>query len=807
MMFARKCHGYWLRAIVVSILISPCITPAVSAKALEEVIVTAQKREQSLQDVSLPVTAISFDRIETNQVISLEDLQYMVPSFSFGHSLGFAKLFMRGVGLNDQTSGDEPSVAFHVDGAVVNDPKAQFTSLFDLQRVEVLRGPQGILYGRNATGGSINVITAKPTRDFEGYINAGYGNYNRKLFEGAVSGPLNDWISARAAYRGFFHDGYSKNETTGHDVENANRHAGRVQIKFDFTSDVNLLLSGEYYKEDDQDLGLHYERATFPQYLDPTQITQAQAAFAADPSLIPVAARALAPLGLASCCSPPVAGGYPVGKRNYASEFDPQNDKTTWAITSTWNIRLTDHYSIRNITNYRQVSAFFAQDFDMSGNISRYDTNGSAPTIHSRTDYTDQFSNEFQIHYEGERLHGLMALYNFREHEKSTNRSGASPFPVGLVPGLSHQRVFLTGYEDVSSTSVFGNLTYDVTPQWSLKLGARWTQETHTVNTVNYIEVFANPAFTPNPLSSIFHFPLPLIPGVTTLSDAKSTSDWSPMAGLEWRPTDNMLLYYTYSEGFKSATGQIGTTASGIAKPEKIKNHEIGIKSSWLDRSLTLNLDAFHYNFDNLQLARTVPAGGGGSGFVNLFENAAQTTGNGVEAELYWQATDRLQVSAAATWLDVKFDKFSSVSNFDPCSILVSITSALVPNGICTPQVQSFKGNTTRNTPKWAFNLHGDYDYPLANGGQLSLGGDISYKGKQYFSETNDNAESAKAYTLFDATLTYTAPGEKWHVTAWGKNLSNELVAAGSFAVSLSRTVGTTFLPPRTYGVTLGYNF
>lgn len=807
MMSGKTHERYFLSAVVFSFILLQCLAPTVYAKALEEVIVTAQKREQTLQDVSIPVTAISFDRIETDQIISLEDLQYIVPSLSFGHSLGFAKIFMRGIGLNDQTSGDEPSVAFHVDGAVVNDPKAQFTSLFDLQRVEVLRGPQGILYGRNATGGSINVITAKPTRDFEGYIHASYGNYDRKLVEAAVSGPLNSWISGRIAYRGLWRGGYSKNETTGHDVENANRQGARAHLLFDFTDDVSLLLSGEYYMEDDQDLGLHFKRATFPQYLDPTQIAAAQAAFATDPSLIAASAKALAPLGLASCCSPPVAGGYPVGKRNYASEFDPQNDKTTWAFTAHWKVGLNDRFSVENITNYRQVSGFFTQDFDMSGNISRYDTNGSAPTIHSRTDYTSQFSNEFQIHYEGERMHGLLAIYNFREHEKSSNRSGASPFPVGLVPGLSHQRVFLTGDEDVTSTSVFGNLTYEITPQWALKAGARWTKERHDVNTVNYIEVFVNPAFTPNPLASIIHFPLPLIPGVTTLRDSRSTSDWSPMAGLEWRPLDNLMAYYTYSEGFKSATGQIGTTASGIAEPEKIRNHEIGVKSSWLDRSLTVNVDVFHYNFDNLQLARTVPAGGGGSGFVNLFENAAKTSGTGVEAEAYWQATDRLMLTGAVSWLDVKFDQFSTVDNFDPCSILVSVTSALVPNGVCTPQVQSLAGNTTRNTPEWAFNLHGEYNFPLQNGANLLLGADVSYKGKQYFSETNNNVESAGAYTLFDANLTYTSPGEKWYATVWGKNLSNELIAAGSFAVSLSRTAGTTFLPPRTYGVTVGYKF
>lgn len=780
-----------------SIFVQPVLA---QGRQLEEVIVTAQKREQSLQDVSLPVTAISFDRIETNQVITIEDLQYIAPSVSFGHSLGFAKIFMRGIGLNDQTAGNDPSVALHVDGAVVNDPTAHFTSLFDLERVEVLRGPQGILYGRNATGGSINLITAKPTRDFEGYGRVSYGNYDRILTEGAVSGPLNSWLSGRAAFRWLSRDGYGTNEATGHDVDDANQQAMRVHLQADFSDKVSYLLTGEYYMEDDHSLGLHFKRETFPEFRDPTQIAAAQAALAANPGLIPAAMRALAPLGLDGCCSPIGSGDYPVGERNYASEFDPQNDKTTWSVTGTLTVELSDHYTLKNITNYREVSGFFTHDFDMSGNVSRYDTNGSAPTIHSREIYSDQFSNELQLNYNSERLNGLVALYYFKQSIKNANRSGASPFPVGLVPGLSHQRVFLTGHGEADSFSVFGNVTYDITPQWALKLGARYTREKRTVDTVNFIEVFLNPAFTPNPLATIPHFRLPIIPGVTTLQDSRRTSDFSPMAGLEWRPMDNLMAYYTYSEGFKSATGQLGTTASGIAKPERIKNHEFGIKSSWLDRSLTLNLAAFHYTLDDLQLARTIPAGGGGAGFVNRFENAAKTTGNGVELEAYWQATDRLQLTAAVSWLDVEFDEFDTVDNFDPCSVLVSL-------GICTPQVQSFAGNTTRNTPEWSFNIHGEYDFPLSNGGMVTVGADVSHKGKQYFSESNNDVESSDAYTFVDATVTYKAPGDNWYITAWGKNLGDELAAAGSFAVSLSRTAGTTFLPPRTYGVTMGYNF
>lgn len=781
--------------------------PAQAQTKLEEVIVTAQKREQSLQDVSVPVTAISFDRIETSQIITLEDLQYIAPSVSFGHSLGFAKIFMRGIGLNDQTAGNDPSVALHVDGAVVNDPTAHFTSLFDLERVEVLRGPQGILYGRNATGGSVNLITAKPTREFEGYGRASYGNHDRMLAEGAVSGPLNSWLSGRAAFRVLSRDGYGINEATGNEVDDAEQQALRMHLQADFNDKVSYLLTGEYYMEDDHSLGLHFERETFPEFRDPTQIAAAQAAFTADPSLIAPSSVALAPLGLDSCCSPVGTGDYPVGERNYASEFDPQNDKTTWSVTGTLSVELNDNFSFRNITNYREVNGFFTQDFDMSGNISRYDINGSAPTIHTRTIYSDQFSNELQLHYTSDRMNGLLAMYHFKQHTKGINRSGASPYPVGLVPGLSHQRVFLTGKGEADSYSLFGNLTYDINRQFSLKFGARWTREERTVDTVNFIEVFANPPFVPNPLSTIFHFQLPLIPGVTTLQDSRKTEDFSPMAGLEWRPMDNIMAYYTYSEGFKSATGQLGTTASGIAEPEEIENHEFGIKSSWLNQALTLNLAAFHYEFDNLQLARTIPAGGGGSGFINLFENAARTSGTGVELEAYWQVTDQFRLTGAMSWLDIEFDEFNTIDNFDPCLILVEITSPAVPNGVCLPEVQSFAGNTPRNTPEWSFNLHGEYNFPLQNGGMVTLGADVSHKSKQYFTEANNDVESSDSYTFVDATLTYRSPGETWYITAWGKNLADELASAGSFSVALARTAGSTFLPPRTYGVTVGYNF
>ena len=385
----------------------------------------------------------------------------------------------------------------------------------------------------------------------------------------------------------------------------------------------------------------------------------------------------------------------------------------------------------------------------------------------------------------------------------------------GLVPGLSHQRVFLTGFGDASSSSIFSNMTYDINKQIALKLGARWTRETRSINSTNFIQVFRNPPFVPGvptPINTAAPFALPPfvvdrfgVPvgtrgnfplATATASDKKSTTDFSPMAGLEWRPNDDLMFYYTYSEGFKSAVGQIGQTDSGIARPERIQNHEFGAKTTWLDNSLTLNVAGFFYDMEDLQLARTLPAPGGGAGFVNLFENAAQMEGKGLEVEMYWQATDQFSLTGGLSWLDVEFTEYNSVDNFDPNLIL---NPAAVPT-------LSFAGNSPRNTPDLAYNIHGEYDFPLANG-MFTLSGDISYKSEQFFSEFNNDVEKADAYTFFDASLTYTSADERWSLSAWGKNLTDELVEAGSFTVSLSRTVGRLYLPPRTFGFTAGYNF
>ena len=297
-----------------------------------DIIVTAQKREQSLQNVSASITAVTTDRLVEAHVNNLQDLQSIVPSVNFGSDFNQAKIFIRGVGANTSTTGGSTGVAFHIDGAYVARAEAQLTSLFDLQRVEVLRGPQGTLYGRNAVGGSINVITAKPTDFLDGYARVTYGNYNALVTEFAIGGPIARGITARFATKTENRNGFGSNPLSGRDIDDLNRRMGRLQVDFDLGPKADLLLSAEYFRQDDASGAVHYRQASFP------------------------GVARLAPLGV---------GGYAVKPRDLATESDPGTDTETYAFTGTLHVPLTDTLSV---TEHRQLPQF--QELALSGSRS-----------------------------------------------------------------------------------------------------------------------------------------------------------------------------------------------------------------------------------------------------------------------------------------------------------------------------------------------------------------------------------------------------------------------------------------------------
>lgn len=702
--------------------------------ALEEVVVTAQKRQQSIQDASVAVTAISSERMDDGLMGNIEDLQVAVPSVSTGSDFGQAKFFIRGIGLSSSFSGTDPSVAMHVDGAVVSQSFAQLGSFFDLERIEVLRGPQGTLYGRNATGGSVNLITKKPTQEMEGYGRLSAGNFDNVLLEAAISGPLSENVLGRLAFRSEHRSGFGENEFDGSEIDDANKQSLRGHLQLDITEDIDFLLTGEFSTEDDAGLGL--------KYVDTWS--------SVDPTVAPAA-------GL---------GGYAADRRNVNSEADYGNDKETWSITGTLNWDLSEKYSLKSITNYRELDSLTAFDFDISSVIN--------DDVIGQQFNSEHFSEELQLSYNGDRLSGMVALYYFTEEMSLDSRIGCNdPRDNTLnsdcvsAGGFSATLPFvvqLLGDVDVEAMAVFANASYNLTDSLALNLGGRYSYEDRQGDSAFF--VFGN-----------------TIPNIT----GDDFESFTPSVGLEWDVTADILLYTQYSEGFKSGVIQAGNTTP-IVEPEEIENFEFGMKGTFFDDRLRVNLAGFSYDFTNLQVSRTVPVEGGG--FMPIFENAAKSEGKGLELEAALQLSENFRLDGFVAYLDAEFSDFNTVNPIEP-----------------SQGIQSLAGNRTRQSPELTAYLRGEYGVSLQGGSFLAFALEASYKDEQFFTEFNDQIMSQGDYTLINANLKYTSPDEKISANLWVKNLSDEFVYSGMFAISSTRTIGSSMLPPRTYGVTLDYRF
>lgn len=738
--------------------------PAPGQEVTDEIIVTATKREQPLQDVPIPVAAVSGEKLSANQIGSLEDLQFLTPSITFGNDFNFAKLFVRGLGLNSAFHGIDPSVAVHVDGAVVSQASAQFASLFDLERVEVLRGPQGTLYGRNNTGGTVNLITRKPSGQAGGSLRFTAGGEDLNLlFEGAANLPLSEKVLSRFSLRGQDRDGYGINETTGNDIDNAQQMGARAQFLFLPNESFDFQLTGEFYREDDHGYALKFLAPSFEG--DPPGFTA---------------------LGL---------GGTAQDPRNIRSSngFEPINVKETWYLTGTANWLLNPTVSVRSITNYRELITILGQDFTMSDSFVHTPLPlrpGQTSAIHDLEERQWQFSEEFQVLYDTNRVHSIFGVYWLRESVDGDNKIGHDPFNV-TDDRLA--RVLLDGWLDVDAYAVFANFTFTLTDELSLRLAGRYSfEERNLVNEFRVAPPFA-PTNLPNgapPSPNSEDMPFDVI--------AQDWSDFSPEIGFDWRANDKVLVYLTYSEGFKSGNAEIGNNNPSFVDPEEIENFELGLKSTLAGNALQLNLASFFYELDNGQFNVTIPIPAPPF-FITRLENAAQQEGKGMELDLRWQATDHFRLDLATTYLDAEFTDFFSLNPIDP---IIPFT----PDPTSLPR-KDLSGNKPRNSPEWQFNVNASYDHPLPGGATLTLAGNVAFKDSQFFNEFNDPRIAADEYTLYDAFVRYTPPQGGWSFDVWVKNISDELVVAGAFPVSTSRTIGGTFLPPRRFGVAVTYHF
>lgn len=735
----------------------------------DDIVVTAQKREQSLSDVSLSVSAVGGDQLANTQTAGIESLQNLVPSVSFGNDFNFAKLFIRGIGLNSSLPGVDPSVALHVDGAVVSLAQAQLGSMFDLDRVEVLRGPQGTLYGRNATGGAVNLITAKPTDEVEGYVRLTVGGDDLNLVgEAAIGGPLTDTIRGRVAFRAVKRDGYGVNELTGSDIDNANQFSTRAHLEFLPSESVSILLSGEYHTEDDRSLAIKFREVSFPGVLDDAN--------PANDSLSALGQRTNADGSQASFASNP---------RNLRTNFDPINRRDQWALTGLITVEASDALTLKSLTSYRDFEAIFFHDFDMSSYLGYplAQTNALQQSAnHWQPVFQHQFSEELQLNLDTDRLHGVFGLFYLDETIEVENHIG-----FDVLTNSDPWRVGFDGRLDVKTWAAFANLTFDLSDQFSIKAGARYSWEKRHL---------ANQAGLGSAALNMF------VLDTLQWDHSKSWNDFSPSLGLEYRPNDDLLIYGNWSRGFKSGTAEIGSTRRlsttqplPFVDPEKVEAFEVGLKSS--GGPVQFNVAAFYQTLKNGQfsLTRPIPTP---PFFTSTLTNAAESESYGVEVESRLRLSNAFRINASVAWLHSEFTSFFSRDPLNP--------ALFGPGGGAVPD-SDLSGNKTRMSPTWSVNLNPTYELTLGNGGSLSLGGNFAYRSKQYHTEFNDDRLSQDGYIMLDANILYEAPDGAFTTNLWVKNLTDELVYAGSFSISTSRAIGGTLMPPRTYGVTLGYKF
>lgn len=738
----KNCY-FRLKISLLFLSLSFIFTSAYSA-TLEEVIVTAQKREQSIQDVGIAVTALNETRLLDAQVNTVQDLQYLAPGLTIGESFGFAQIMIRGVGTDNPFAGGDPSVAMHVDGVVIGQPSAQLGTLFDVQRIEVLRGPQGTLYGRNNTGGSLNVITHKPTEELSGYGRLTGGNDALIQFEGAVGGPITEQLQGRVAVKVEERDGYGMNLFNGNDIDDASRQSGRVQLQWLPADNLDILLAAQYHRENDTNYVPKFRDASFPDTMNPALMPQ--------------------PVGVPRADNP----------RDIITDTPIQNQREQWSVTGTVNWELNDRFKMTSITNFQETSKEPQEDFDFTGEP-RFSKAGLIDT--------SQFSQELQLHFQSGRLHGLLGLYYFNEEIESDNRLLSN---AALVPGLNDAiniadeslSLQFRGTVNIEAAAVFASVNYDITDRITLEFGGRLSYENR--------KGFSDRIKTPSPFSP------------TTFAEEGSFNDFTPKAGIQWNATEDLMLYFSYTEGFKSGI-LIAGQSNPLLDPETVEAFEVGAKGTFLNNRLQLNAAGFIYDYTDLQVGRTLPAPGG---FTTIFENAAEAEVTGAELEAEWLVTERFFLQGTVTYLDATFEDFLTRDPFE-------LTRQFFGGPVAEPE--QLAGKSLLQAPEWAWTLRGEYRFDIPpvmdTQWQGRLGLEVAFKDDVFFTPQNVEALGQSSTTVVNANLAFASSNEKWTLNLWGKNLTDKLIYTGSFVINTTRSNAGMLAPPRTFGATLGYNF
>lgn len=711
-----------------------------------DIVVTAQRREESLQKVPLAISAVTGASLTDRNITNISQLSQQIPNLTIGEQAGNAQLTLRGIGTQSIALGTEGSIAFNVDNVYYARPGAALASFYDLAQIEVLRGPQGTLYGRNATGGLVNLVTARPTSYFQGYVNLTEGNYNTTDVDGAISGPIaGDRVTARLAFQTVSHDGYGKNILTGNGIDNRNSKAIRGEVDFWLTDDLTLRLMGDYYHSDDNSNTYHYfgPAATF-----------------VTPAFI-------------------LAGGpQPSNIRDIAFAVDPRSRMTYDGASADLTYQ-HEGLTLKSLTSIRH-SEYLNTNSDIDGGSGSNTLSGGYFQVNplQTSEDSNQFSEELQVSINSDRNKFVTGLYYFYEKDSGYesvpfqfNVYAGVPFSVSPTPNLYFQGFFAGGSQKTNAGAIYAQDTYSLTEKLRFTVGGRYSIERKSVFD-----------------QSQFAFILPFVfdePLTTTPQIAETTfRSFTPKVGFDYSVNPDVLVYVSYSKGFKSGTYNVGGLAPPV-KPETVNAYEAGLKATLLSGRIKANIALFDYNYSDLQVSIV-------QGNLLALSNAAAAHVYGVEGEFTVRPFDApFLLTLAPTWLHARYANYVDYDQ----------------NAAPTPVLTNLNGHKLDNAPDYTVNLGAEYRWNVGSG-KITLRGESYWSGKLFFTPFNATALSQRAYNLINAYLNYDV-NSKFSIRVYGKNLTNNTIktAATSGSIAIGAPIIGFLQAPRTYGVTLGYHF
>jgi len=730
---------------------------------LEEVVVTAQKRTESIQDVPVSITALSAKQLAEARIDDASALTAYVPNLQVSAPLGSSTpvFSLRGVSMSDYSLNQASPVASYVDEVYKGNIALFGVQLYDLERVEVLRGPQGTLYGKNSTGGAINFVTRHPDFDTDGYVKVGVGNYNRTEAQGAFGGALvEDRLAGRIAFTYAKADGWFENlYPGGRDLEGVDEYGVRASLLYKATENLNVTLRlatseqnpinyGAYTRPGESGVG----GGVYSLFFDPV--------------------------------ANPNTDYFRTGldERQIESNFNPKRLIATDSAALTLDWELSDNYALTSITSWDEGEMLSPEDGDGSP-LKVLEADYLAPESKQLTQdlrITSSLDGRFNfiagVYLANEKLTNATNLRFFNDID--VNFDGALDF-LDCVDGLPLGCEIGNSFEQERNTwALYFDSSYELTDSLKLRVGLRQTNDKAEIRDYNSQLRGSDGVVLAN-----------LIPGDpddvdATMAKEVSDDELTGKLGLDYTTENGTLLYASYSHGYRA--GAFNSQAFfqpeelTIAGPEKLDAYEVGVKGQFAGGRVQLGGAAFIYKYKDQQFQDSVTVNG--VPVIGL-QNTDQSTIKGLELELLAKPIDRLTVTAGLGLLNAKVDE----------DVLQGV---------------DVSGNDLPLAPELTGTLAIVWEAPLNDALNLALRADGAYTAKQYFDLFNTERIANDAYTLLNARVAIRSADNHWEVAAWGRNLTDELYY--TYGLDAMDSLGLDYFhlgAPRTYGVEASWRF